>query len=59
MIYKPITFDEAEKNGKPAKAVINGKEYTGFIYKGYFFHYIKDIGNCKILVKYCENVRII
>lgn len=60
MSYEPITFEEAEKNGKKAKAEINGKEYTGHIYEGYFFHKydsINDIGNCKILLRYCENVR--
>lgn len=57
MNYEPITFEEAEKNGKKAKAEINGKEYTGYIYDVFFFHHITAIGNCKILLKFCENVR--
>jgi len=52
--YKPITMGEAVEKGIPGKAIINGKEYTGYIYQGYFFHHVSNIGNCKILVKWCD-----
>jgi len=59
--YKPTTYDEAKEKGVKVKGIINGKEYTGYEYEGYFFHKYDSIGgqkgNCKILSKYCDNVR--
>jgi len=55
--YKHTTYDEAKEKGVKINASINGKEYTGYEYQGYFYHRITDIGNCKILSKYCDNVR--
>lgn len=56
-IYKHTTIEEAKKKGIKSKATINGMEYTGHIYEGYFFYYIATIGVSKILVAYCDNVR--
>lgn len=51
------TWEKAKENGKRATAIIHGTKFFGYIYQGYFFHYVRYIGATKILLQHCESVK--
>ena len=54
--YIHTTFEDAKQKGIKSKAIVFGIQYTGYVYEGYFFYHLKDIGNIKSLIKHCKNV---